>query len=73
MALGVEPGRLAIRPLLLGLQIAIAGPILIVLVEFVYRFVEMPLTRYGKRLVERRSASMQITANGNPSVRKMAA
>jgi putative ABC transport system permease protein len=32
MALGVEPGRLAIRPLLLGLQIAIAGLVLGVLV-----------------------------------------
>ena len=32
MALGVEPGRLAIRPLLMGLQIAVAGVILGILV-----------------------------------------
>ncbi|MCB0876856.1 MAG: ABC transporter permease, partial [Solirubrobacterales bacterium] len=32
MALGVEPGRLAIRPLLMGLQIAVAGVLLGVLV-----------------------------------------
>ena len=32
MALGVEPGRLAIRPLLMGLQIAVAGVVLGILV-----------------------------------------
>jgi hypothetical protein len=55
------------------IQAAIAIPLLVLTVEPIYRWVELPLTRFGKRLVEGRRQPARMENAGVGELLKRAA